>query len=584
MEAAASSEPAAAAVGGAGRAVEPAAPPGRRSITVPPPHPLCGPAAQQAWRSLLSDDDAGGSELHAACRAGDLAAVQAAIAAATAADVEASAAESAHPGAQLRATDALGRTPLHVAARYGYVDVVAALVQCALVLLDARDGSGCTPLWFASWEGHTEVVKLLVAEGVADRAGDLNTRSVPPFAYSPLIAAARRGHADTVRVLCDPALGHRVDLKCASEGSLGCALYACCQQGHVAVLDVFLSAPVRSRVDLNQRSANGETPLHVACFTGRAVIVERLLADDVVDDVEVGARNHEGATPLWMAACSDNEGNDACVRLLCAPELAHRVDCAAWRTADHKTPFKAAVDMGNMQVACTLSDISYRGRDVGASVATTDGETPLLCALRDLSSEAFGAGQSLVILSACLHALGRTPDAWVRAESQKWPLVALASSHFTTGVLAVAALLAYGADAAVAFETAAGGGERRTARDALTAALEAQDGEAGPLAPLLLALLSDAEALGGRRAVHRLLRSSANLELLQRIPAWQVVFMLPRITSAQASMVLTAERAAAFERREAGTAASERRAGAWHQVLSNLPRACFAEVLSQLSV
>jgi uncharacterized protein len=63
-----------------------------------------------------------------------------------------------------RARDALGRTPLHLAAERGHVSTVETLLHNNADP-HARDGAGRTPLELAESAGHTSVAERLRAAG-----------------------------------------------------------------------------------------------------------------------------------------------------------------------------------------------------------------------------------------------------------------------------------------------------------------------------------------------------------------------------------------------------------------------------------
>ncbi len=69
-----------------------------------------------------------------------------------------------------------GRTPLHLAAYYGLIDTVRAmLVQDAEV--DARDHQQRTPGHWPAFKGHLAVVKLLIDHGADVNARDAEGRT-----------------------------------------------------------------------------------------------------------------------------------------------------------------------------------------------------------------------------------------------------------------------------------------------------------------------------------------------------------------------------------------------------------------------
>lgn len=59
--------------------------------------------------------------------------------------------------AKLEATDRHGQTPLNLAARHGYADVVRVLLASG-ACADHADCDGWTALRAAAWGGHTEVI------------------------------------------------------------------------------------------------------------------------------------------------------------------------------------------------------------------------------------------------------------------------------------------------------------------------------------------------------------------------------------------------------------------------------------------
>ena len=77
-------------------------------------------------------------------------------------------------GADVRATNADGQTPLIVAAFMGRLDTLEVLLEVLLEAggedLDAEDGSGINALGYAIIEGHPEVAARLRAAGAGPPA------------------------------------------------------------------------------------------------------------------------------------------------------------------------------------------------------------------------------------------------------------------------------------------------------------------------------------------------------------------------------------------------------------------------------
>lgn len=61
--------------------------------------------------------------------------------------------------AKLEAVDRHGQTPLNLAARHGYIDVVKILLDAG-AKADHADCDGWTALRAAAWGGHTQVLNL----------------------------------------------------------------------------------------------------------------------------------------------------------------------------------------------------------------------------------------------------------------------------------------------------------------------------------------------------------------------------------------------------------------------------------------
>ena len=57
--------------------------------------------------------------------------------------------------------DFVGRTPLHLAAKKGHIEVVKCLAS-VVDQVNAKDFDGMTPMRNASVEGHTDIVNYLI--------------------------------------------------------------------------------------------------------------------------------------------------------------------------------------------------------------------------------------------------------------------------------------------------------------------------------------------------------------------------------------------------------------------------------------
>eukprot|EP00198_Chlamydomonas_reinhardtii_P009552 XP_001698889.1 protein with ankyrin repeats [Chlamydomonas reinhardtii] len=174
--------------------------------------------------------------LHLAAENGDLPYVQSLLAA----------------GLDPTTKDADGRTPLHCAAQCGSVPVLRALLDAG-AKKNVLDLGQATPIYTAAMFGKAEVVAALVAAGA-------NMNYPGKGGCSPLFAAAKRNDVQTVEVLLQaganpntPAYTTRVT-----------ALWAAAQTGCLELV----RALIRGGADLEARTKDGRTPLHVSAEHG----------------------------------------------------------------------------------------------------------------------------------------------------------------------------------------------------------------------------------------------------------------------------------------------------------------------------
>ena len=109
-------------------------------------------------------------------------------------------------------------TPLISACEYGHVDVALFLVANGAEV-DAVNEHGCSPLLHAAMEGLAPVVKALVAAGAnvnAPKANVYNSHSDANETHVPLSAAASRGTLEIVQLLVE----HGAGLEAAGSGDV----------------------------------------------------------------------------------------------------------------------------------------------------------------------------------------------------------------------------------------------------------------------------------------------------------------------------------------------------------------------------
>ncbi len=126
----------------------------------------------------------------------------------------------------------------------------------------------------AARDGDLEQVKKLIAQGADVNASNGDEK------WTPLLAAAKAGHADVINVLLKN--GAKVDAGSYSYTPLYYAIWSKDAQA--------VRALISGGADVNAKNENGWTPLHYAAREGHKEIVELLLAHDA--DVNVGDANN----------------------------------------------------------------------------------------------------------------------------------------------------------------------------------------------------------------------------------------------------------------------------------------------------
>ncbi|XP_066593655.1 ankyrin repeat domain-containing protein 50-like isoform X2 [Prorops nasuta] len=267
---------------------------------------------------------------------------------------------AACPQAKLEATDRHGQTPLNLAARHGYSDVVRVLLAAG-ASADHADCDGWTALRAAAWGGHTQVVEQLLEHGAMVDCADWDQRTA-------LRAAAWGGHEDIVKAL----LQHGADVnRTDDEGRT--ALIAAAYMGHSEIVEHLLDFGAK----IDHADSDGRTALSVAALCvpsnhGYAKVVTILLERGAAVDHQ----DKDGMTPLLVAAFEGHR--DVCELLL---EYEADVDHC---DATGRTPLWAAASMGHGSVValllfwgCYVDSIDNEGRTV-LSVAAAQGGTDVV--------------------------------------------------------------------------------------------------------------------------------------------------------------------------------------------------------------
>jgi ankyrin repeat protein len=186
-------------------------------------------------------------------------------------------------GADAKAANKYGNTPLHWAAEKGHLDVVKYLVEEKGADIKAAANNGNTPLYRAARYGNLDVVKYLVEKGA-------NVEAADKYGDTSLHWAARFGYWDVVKYLVEKG----ADFKAADKDG-GTLLHWAARFGNWDVVKYL----VEKGADVKAVDKDGDTPLHRAAENGNLDVVKCLVEEKGAD---VKAANNDGWTPLHLGA------------------------------------------------------------------------------------------------------------------------------------------------------------------------------------------------------------------------------------------------------------------------------------------
>lgn len=287
-------------------------------------------------------------------------------------------------GADLAARDCFRNTPLINAASKGHETVVRLLLEKGAAP-EARDSSGQTPLIAAADRGHRDVVRLLLEKGAnpearrnngdtalaaatseevqellskAVAAKELKTLLQYQSADDILLSSSRYGTTAIVEVLLDQNRGN-IEAR-DKEGETPLILAA--RGGHADTVRLLLD----KGATIDARTKHNSTALHMAADGGHENIARLLLEKGAMVD----AKTNYDSTPLLLSA---NDGHEDVVRLL--------LDHGAYVNAtdqDGGTPLHWAAQKGYYSVVRLLLE---KGASIDAR--TKYGSTPLILAAKE---------------------------------------------------------------------------------------------------------------------------------------------------------------------------------------------------------
>lgn len=176
-------------------------------------------------------------------------------------------------------------TPLHLATRNGHRHIAQFLVQQGSQVNARNFPMQETPLHLAARNGHQFIAQFLIQQG-----SQVNARNVPSR-ETPLHLASRNGHQQIAEVL----IQHGGQVNAKNRPWQETPLHLASRNGHQEVAELL----IQQGGDVNFRNIpSKESPLHLAVKNGHQSIAETL----VKQGIQVDARNLSvQGTPLHLA-------------------------------------------------------------------------------------------------------------------------------------------------------------------------------------------------------------------------------------------------------------------------------------------
>ena len=169
-------------------------------------------------------------------------------------------------GASIQATDAQGRTPLHIACIAGYFENLDLLAPNENYF-QIKDRSGCMPLHYVCRYGYCEYFRKVLSHSPKYLLQAVNTDGATPLTVvdeegrTILHQACREGYDDvTIDLLeagADPSIND-------SQGYT--PLHYACENGHGKCAQAIFSSTKDPSGLPEMKNANGRIPLHIVCM------------------------------------------------------------------------------------------------------------------------------------------------------------------------------------------------------------------------------------------------------------------------------------------------------------------------------
>jgi ankyrin repeat protein len=173
---------------------------------------------------------------------------------------------------------------LHLASGAGHAEVVKELLIHGARVNDCGNMVSETPLQVACKHGYIQVVAVLIAN-----KADVN--ALDKYGRSALHKAAYEGRTEVVKFLLrTPSINAELEEMCYGQT----ALHIACARNQVDIARLLL----RANSNINAVDLDGWTPLHLACFKGNKAVVTALLSHDAGALVGAAQESRWGETRL----------------------------------------------------------------------------------------------------------------------------------------------------------------------------------------------------------------------------------------------------------------------------------------------
>ncbi|WAR05193.1 SECG-like protein [Mya arenaria] len=253
-------------------------------------------------------------------------------------------------GANFDDQDEVGDTPLLLAAKHDFVHVVNELLLQGADI-KARNHDGCDVWYYAIENDSTTLIQSLMEENSLNGMADRN----------PLCIAGSAGRCDKIQFILDMNVDPGT-----TDIDDNTFLHHAAMNNKYEVIEKF-----NSKLSLNIKNKNGDTPLHIACKSGNVQTIDALIDAKAKADIQ----NRNGEIPLHLVAQSER----------ITPETASHLIDYTIKTHDWNS-LNARDYAGNnaLHVACkhATAGVLWEFRQIKISERDTNGFTPLHVAVR----------------------------------------------------------------------------------------------------------------------------------------------------------------------------------------------------------